>query len=125
MRQPFPVQRRQIRPAALLLGFTLLVSLSFAGSPGAWAEEPAGSSGMRMYRDPDTGRTGAPPAGMAVQALPQTEQPAQKNPGGALVSDHNGMKVSLGGRFRAAVQRHAGSAGAQHECIEDKAGADE
>lgn len=86
----------------------------------------AGQSGaaMRMYRDPDSGRIGAPPAAAFVGGA----EPAQPNAAEDLASEPvtapaGGVKVNLRGRFQAAVQRHVGVSGpAAHSCVQ--AGAD-
>jgi hypothetical protein len=78
-----------------------------------------------MYRDPDTGRIGAPPPGAAVEAPPaageQLQSQAAAAPSAEIQSDRHGLKINLRGRFRAAVRRTAGSAGVQHQCTEDEA----
>ncbi|MGE0519058.1 MAG: hypothetical protein AB7N53_07385 [Candidatus Binatia bacterium] len=80
---------------------------------------------MRMYRDPQTGRIGAPPpvepdpgaAAATSQAVAPLVQEAVTVPAG-------GVKVNLRGRYRAAVTRGLSprNGGAVHECVQSNAG---
>jgi hypothetical protein len=99
-----PRRRRGGRVFARSLGYTLFALGLFNAAGAIAADGPATTppgAAMRMYRDPDTGRIGAP--------SPE------------IVSDRNGVKVNLRGRFRAAVRRSADSGTVQHECTEGEA----
>lgn len=85
------------------------------------ADAPSQAGSMRIYRDPETGRIGAPPA-----AAPAGEpaRPAERtNPPPSLIGEPvtapaGGVKINLQGRYRAAVTRHAGGSGpATLECV--------
>ncbi len=76
---------------------------------------------MRMYRDPETGRVGAPSAaalaGEAARGAQRTSAPPNltEEP---VAGPAGGVKVNLRGRYRAAVTRRAsGSGPAAHECV--------
>lgn len=76
---------------------------------------------MRMYRDPETGRVGAPSAAVlsnqAARAAERTNAPPELTAEPVAVPA-GGVKVNLRGRYRAAVTRHDGGSGpASHECV--------
>src|SRR5689334_16901199 len=106
------------------LGFTcrllLVVGSLISWTLPAFAGDAARSGAMRMYRDPETGLVGRPPAA-ALQAevaepaaaarAPEREEPVQAPAGG--------VKINLGGGHRSAVVRMADpGAPPVHECVD-------
>lgn len=100
--------------AALMLSYTARIAAEDSRDGNAARSAPtgervagshshAGVQGLRVYRDPQTGRLGPPPAGMQLPALTAGEQrmldrsdsglQARQLPGG-------GVAVNLQGRFR-------------------------
>lgn len=122
------IRRPFVRAAVALLavGIVGTAEAAFAGDTGPQPAAP----GMRLYRDPVTGRIGAPPPGAVIdqpalraeEAEPSSEQHLTEQlppgPGG-------GVRLKLNGRFRAVVRRQVGPAGAVHECVEGGAAANE
>lgn len=98
----------------------LLVPLVVDRVPAAHAADSSGDRSMRMYRDPDTGRVGAPSAAAlraeaaarpAAESPPVSEEPVRAPAGG--------VKINLRGSHRPAVVRFADpGAPPRHECVE-------
>jgi hypothetical protein len=109
----------------------LLVLGLWGGSRASAGQATVNQSGagMRLYRDPTTGRIGAPPAGAVLNRAapaPRAESDRAAALGEALEpGPGGGMRVRLSGRHRAVVRRHADSVGATHECVEGGAATDE
>ena len=77
------------------------------------ADGPAGSAGMRIYRDPATGEFTTPPAGAttlppATGALDTSAEGLVETPG---TSSAGGVTINLGGRFQSTVSATADDAG--------------
>ena len=105
-----------------------LICLGFAAPAVAGdAEAQPSGAGMRLYRDPATGRIGAPAPNAVLDTAPAAAARIQASdaardaemlepgPGG-------GKRMRLNGRFRAVVRRQVDSA---PECIEAGAAAHE
>ncbi len=93
---------------------TLLSALTLAV-----AAQAQSTGEMRMYRDPQSGRLGSPPADAAAEtaAPAQRRQSAESAPQPqALSGPAGGTRVKFPSHLRAAVTRQAGSDA--HECAE-------
>jgi len=123
--------RRLLMQAALcaaVLVFARAVAMAGESVPGAasgtaedtriqgsrTADGPAGSAGMRIYRDPATGEFTTPPPGAAIlppasRALGTSAEGLVETPGTGAAG---GVTIDLGGRFRSAVSATADDAGA-------------
>jgi hypothetical protein len=129
--RPFPSARRALRAIAGRLALSVL-ALALVVEP-VLADDtqprPAGSA-MRMYRDPQSGRLGSPPAGAfadTADSAPEARTTAVEDPGAEAVElPGGGVKINLRGRYRSAVTRHLGPSGPTgHACTEAGAAADE
>ena len=114
------------RAVLLALGLCAVASLAAADETTANRAAP----GMRLYRDPATGRVGAPPPGVSVDQVAPALRAAQSDRAPAVnevlePGPGGGTRVRLSGRHRAVVRRDANSAGASHECVDGGASADE
>ncbi len=101
----------------LVVAVALVVALGIAPLP-ACAEDATGAAGWRIYRDPATDQTTAPPPGTlpaAAERATVTDLPAlqeQIAPGGTAAF------VDLRGRFRAAVRAERTGNGVQLHCAQ-------
>lgn len=82
--------------------------------------EDVSPPGMRMYRDPESGALGGPPPGVArrsTQAKIAASAAGEPEP---VSAPAGGLKLKLGGRFQAAIRRHADLPGDPplHECVQ-------
>ena len=69
----------------------------------ATAEEPSSTPGMRVYRDPVTGKFGPPPPGAVTPPAERAgeEEPLVEEPG---TTPAGGVTVDLKGRFRSTTK---------------------
>jgi hypothetical protein len=114
-----------------LCGALSLTGVVIAGTAGA--ADPAGAppsgAALRLYRDPETGKIGGPPAGSLTE---QAEKAAASAPQGTaeelseepVTAPAGGVKVNLRGRFQPAATRRGSQPGVV-ECTQPGAGAHE
>jgi len=116
-----PVAMALRRHLAIAASAAILVALMVPARADDAAGEGIGrrpiSSGMRLYRDPDSGAVGVAPPLAATTDAPERIGRADASMREEPVSEPaGGVKVNLQGRFRAAVVRHADRPGV-HECM--------
>jgi len=112
---------RALLGTALAVGTVLIVGSAGAADP---ASAPSTGSAMRLYRDPDTGKIGAPPPGVLADEAAKDAARARTNAVEELTDEPvaapaGGVKVNLRGRFQpAATRRVSGSRPGVIECVQ-------
>jgi hypothetical protein len=113
---------RALLGTVLAIGTVLIVGSAGAADP---AGAPPTGSALRLYRDPDTGKIGAPPPAVLADQAAQAAARAQANAVEELTEEPvaapaGGVKVNLRGRFQPAVTRQVSRPGVI-ECVQPEA----